>query len=50
MLIDGSTITIDEVVVVNSPRVAVADYSEFRELCRTIDDTQNLVIRIAEAN
>ena len=50
MLIDDSIITITEAVVINSPRVAVADYSEFRELCRTIDDTQNLVIRIIEAN
>ncbi|MBC8371570.1 MAG: DUF3857 domain-containing protein [Planctomycetes bacterium] len=50
MAIDGNNLTIDEQITLSSPRIAAEDYNQFRRLCRTIDDTQNLIIRISEAN
>jgi tetratricopeptide (TPR) repeat protein len=50
MTIKDSSIAISEELVINAPRITVADYSQFRKLCRTIDDTQNLLIHIAEVN
>jgi hypothetical protein len=50
MRTNGSELIINESLIVNQPRVSANDYLKFRELCRSVNDTQNLVIEISEAN